>query len=310
MFDPFFTLHDVRNGPEVASRLGAVEAGLIEAGIMDWLVRIPPRDATESEICRVHSQAYFRQVRQDVLFGSGELSTGDTELSEYTLEVALRAVGGVLAAVDAVMQRDVTNAFCAVRPPGHHATPVQGMGFCIFNHVAIAARYAQKEHGVGRVLIVDWDVHHGNGTQDAFYDDPSVLFYSSHQHPLFPGTGKRREKGVGKGKGYTVNSPLRAGARVGDLLGEMRKHLVPLLPKFKPELVLISAGFDAHRDDPIGSFRLDADDFAKLTREVMEWADEYADGRIVSVLEGGYNMQALGRSVAAHVAALASMDDE
>ena len=310
VFDPFYTLHNVEIGPDLPARMGAVQAGLVAAGLWEQVVVIKPRDALEDEVCLVHTPRYFRQVRKDVLLGTGMLSTGDTEISEYSLEVALKATGGVLEAVDHVMRGNLTNAFCAVRPPGHHATPVKGMGFCIFNHIAIAARYAQQRFGVGRILIVDWDVHHGNGTQDTFYEDDSILYFSSHQHPLFPGTGKRDETGEGRAVGLTVNAPLPAGSGYKEILGEVETRVEPLLPKFKPELILISAGFDARVDDPLGDFTLVDDEFALLTRRVMEWAEDYSSGRIVSVLEGGYNLRTLGGAVAAHVKTLAAYDDE
>jgi len=310
VFDPFFTLHDVDSGPDQPARMGAIQAGLVAADLWDRVVLIKPRDAVESEVCLVHTPQYFRQVRNDVYFGSGMLSTGDTEVSEYSLEVTLKATGGVLEAVDAVMRGNVVNAFCAVRPPGHHATPVKGMGFCIFNHVAIAAKYAQKQYGVGRVLIVDWDVHHGNGTQAAFYDDASMLFFSSHQHPLYPGTGRRSETGEGRAAGLTINAPLPAGSGYEEIVGEMETRLEPILRRFKPELVLISAGFDARLGDPLGDFTLNDEQFARLTRRVMDWAEDYAGGRIVSVLEGGYNLETLGGAVAAHLGSLAMIDEE
>lgn len=310
VFDPFYTLHNVEIGPDLPARMGAIQAGLVAAELWDRVVLIKPRDAVESDIGLVHAPSYIRQVRNDVYFGSGMLSTGDTEISEYSLEVAMKATGGVLQAVDAVMRGHVVNAFCAVRPPGHHATPLKGMGFCIFNHVAIAARYAQQTYGVNKVLIVDWDVHHGNGTQAAFYEDPSVLFFSSHQHPLYPGTGKRHETGAGAGLGLTVNAPLPAGSGYQEIAGEMETRLEPMLQKFKPELVLISAGFDARLEDPLGDFTLDDHQFGKLTRRVMEWAEDYAGGRIVSVLEGGYNLKTLGGAVAAHLQSLSLIDEE
>jgi acetoin utilization deacetylase AcuC-like enzyme len=177
------------------------------------------------------------------------------------------------------------------------------MGFCIFNHIAIAACYARKKHGIGKILIVDWDVHHGNGTQDIFYNDDSVLFFSTHQHPWFPGTGRRHETGRGRGLGFTVNAPLPAGSGIHAILGEIDR-LESVLARFKPDLILISAGFDSRIDDPLGRFILGDEDFAALTRRVKQWAGDYAGGRLISILEGGYNLETLGGAVAAHVAAL------
>jgi acetoin utilization deacetylase AcuC-like enzyme len=306
--DAFYTLHEPRGNPESPLRIGAIQGGLAEAGILEKLTTIRPRDAVESEVTLVHAPNYVQLVKRDVRFGAGELSTGDTELSEYSLEVALRATGGVLEAVDAVVKGAVRNAFCAVRPPGHHATPVRGMGFCLFNHIAIAARYAQKKHGIGKVAIVDWDVHHGNGTQEAFYDDPAVLFFSAHQSPHYPFTGMRDETGTGRGLGLNVNAPLPAGSGYKEVLGEFENRLEPLLATFRPDLILLSAGFDSRIGDPLGDFTLEDEHFVRLTWRLKEWAHDYAEDRLVSILEGGYNLSTLGRAVAAHVGAL--LDEE
>ncbi|HYM12699.1 MAG TPA: histone deacetylase, partial [Bryobacterales bacterium] len=221
-----------------------------------------------------------------------------------SLDGALYAVGGVLNAVDAVMAGQARNAFCVVRPPGHHARPDQGMGFCVFNNVAIAARHAQHQHGVERVLIADWDVHHGNGTQDIFYSDGSVLFFSTHQHPWYPGTGRAEETGMGKGKGATINCPFPAGSGRREILGAFREKLVPAAEAFKPGLVLLSAGFDSRLGDPLGLFTLNDEDFAELTKLMLELAAKHAGGRLVSVLEGGYNLSGLASAATAHVKAL------
>ena len=191
------------------------------------------------------------------------MPTGDTAVCEESWDAALRAAGLAVSAVDAVMAGAMENAFCAVRPPGHHATADRGMGFCIFNNVAVAARHAQKAHGMERVLIVDWDVHHGNGTQDIFYGDGTVLFFSTHQWPLYPGTGRRSERGTGEGEGLTINCPLAEGAGGAEVLGAMREELEPAAEKFKPELVLISAGFDSRAGDPLGGFLLEDEDFVE-----------------------------------------------
>ena len=302
--DAFYTLHDTGGHAESPLRMGVIEQALIGEALMPALTPITPRDATPQEIRLVHSAQYLQTVRNDVHFGSGELSTGDTLLSEYSFEVALRAVGGVLAAVDEVVAGRLRNAFCAVRPPGHHATPVAGMGFCIFNNIAIAARYAQSHHKIGKILIVDWDVHHGNGTQDAFYDDDSVLFFSVHQHPWYPGSGLRNETGTGRGLGNTINAPLPAGSGHREIFSEFEMRLAPAVQRFRPELILISAGFDSRIDDPLGRFELVDSDFAELTRMLRTWANESGNGRLVSVLEGGYNLRTLGPVVAAHVQTL------
>jgi acetoin utilization deacetylase AcuC-like enzyme len=303
LLDPFFKQHDTGAGhPECAERLTVIEQAL--APLLPTLLPIEPRDAINAELALVHSQRYLETVQQDLRLGAGHLSTGDTLISDHSGEVARRATGGVLNAVDAVMQSRAKNAFCAPRPPGHHATPTHGMGFCIYNHIAIAARYAQQQHGVGKILIVDWDVHHGNGTQDTFYADDSVLFFSAHQSPWYPGTGAADETGAGHGLGYTVNAPLRADSGYAEIEAALHTKLWPKVRDFRPDLVLISAGFDSRIEDPLGEFTLEDEDFAKLTRLVMEWAHEFAGDRLISILEGGYNLSTLGNTVAMHVRTL------
>ena len=213
-------------------------------------------------------------------------------------------MGAVTQAVDRIIDDTLDAAFCAVRPPGHHALADRAMGFCLFNNVAIGARYAQQRHALSRILIVDWDVHHGNGTQAIFYDDPSVLYFSTHQYPFYPGTGARAETGRGAGAGFTINVPLPAGAGDAELIRAFQEELLPRALTFKPQLILISAGFDAHRDDPLAGLAVTEAGYAELTRIVRGIAEACCRGRIVSVLEGGYNLLALGRSVEAHLRTL------
>ena len=307
--DPVYKDHEPGPGhPESPARFDAVMHALDQAGLTKSLGRIAPRKATEDEIALCHTRPYIHQVQREIAAGAHELSTGDTNVSAHSFETALKATGGVLNAVDTVLGGKAVNAFCAVRPPGHHARPQQGMGFCIFNSVAVAARYAQKKHGVDRVLIADWDVHHGNGTQDIFYSDGSVFFFSTHQSPWYPGTGPAEETGEGHGKGCTMNCPFPAGSGREQILTAFRKKLLPAADGFKPALVLLSAGFDSRNGDPLGRFTLSDADFVELTTLMLEMADKYAGGRLVSVLEGGYNLSGLAAAAAAHVKALRSGD--
>jgi acetoin utilization deacetylase AcuC-like enzyme len=300
--DPIYKEHWTGEGhPERPARFDAVLHALEREGAVKDAVRIPARPATEDEIALCHGRKYIEIARRDVAHGPGMLSTGDTVISPRSFDVALQAVGGVLNAVDAVFARKARNAFCVVRPPGHHATADRGMGFCLFNNVAIAARHAQKKYGIDRALIVDWDVHHGNGTQDIFYSDGSVFYFSTHQSPWYPGTGDADETGEGKGKGTTLNCPASAGSGRKEILGAFQGKLTPAMRDFKPDLVLISAGFDSRLGDPLGQFTLSDADFADLTQATLELADHYASGRLVSVLEGGYSLSGLGSAAAAHV---------
>ena len=290
--------------PERPERFDAVMEGLRRAGLQDCLVPLEPRSANELELLLCHRGEYLEIARHDVSAGRRQLTTGDTDISPQSWQAALGAAGGVLNAVDAVISGKARNAFCVVRPPGHHATPVRGMGFCLLNNIAIGARYAQHRHGIERVLIVDWDVHHGNGTQDIFYSDSSVLFCSTHEWPLYPGTGRADETGAGAGKGFTMNFPFPAGSGRKEILGALTEYLVPAADAFRPNLIMISAGFDSRMDDLLGHFTLTDGDFAELTRLVMEIANRHAGGRLISVLEGGYNLSGLASAAAAHVKAL------
>ncbi len=285
--------------PERPERLTAIVEHLQQVGLWDAVAHIEPRSVTREEVAAVHAPDYITFVERTCEGGGGMLDLGDTAVCAASYEVALLAAGGLLAAADAVVEGTVRNAFCLVRPPGHHARRGNGMGFCVFNNIAIAARYLQRRHGVGRILIADWDVHHGNGTQETFYDDPAVAFLSLHRYPFYPGSGAAAERGAGEGEGSTMNVPLRAGVGGGEFLAAFREALDGLVARFPPDMVLVSAGFDAHRDDLLGGMSLCDDDYAALARQVRAVADEHCGGRMVLTLEGGYDLAALGRSVAA-----------
>jgi len=291
---------------ESPKRLKAILAKLRETLFLPSLSNLTPRKVSLEWIKTVHQKEYIEIVRRDVESGAQHLSThsGNTVICKSSFEVALWAVGGVLSACDAVMEGKTRNAFCAIRPPGHHATPNRGMGFCLFNNVAVAARYLQKRHKIGKVLIIDWDVHHGNGTQDIFYEDGSVFFFSTHQWPWYPWSGRAEETGDGEGRGATLNVPLPAGSGDQELLRAFENQLRPRMDLFKPDFVLISAGFDSRNSDPLGRFRVTDDGFRKLTQVVLDIAKDHARGRLVSVLEGGYSLKGLPLAVSAHLETL------
>ncbi|CAI8747843.1 histone deacetylase family protein [Methylocaldum szegediense] len=295
-----FLEHDTGLGhPENADRLRAIERALAA----NEFERLDRRDAprgTREQIRLIHGERYIDYVLDAVPQEGFSYLDGDTVVSPRSGEAALHAVGAACAAVDAVFAQASTNAFCAVRPPGHHAEPGAAMGFCLFNNVAIAAEYARKQHGIERVAIVDFDVHHGNGTQNAFQAKKYVMYASTHQFPWYPGTGKSEETGVGN----IINVPLAAGSGSKEFRSAFVERILPALNRFSPELLLISAGFDAHRNDPLANLNLVEDDYAWVTSELMAVAEKHAEGRLVSVLEGGYNLGALGKSVAAHVSVL------
>ncbi len=290
--------------PEQPLRLAAIQDRLRTDGLFEQLIPLIPTPCTSEQAEYVHSSLYLQTAQREIESGLAVLSTGDTDVCPASWDVACLAAGGVVTAVDAVMKGDIQRAFCAVRPPGHHATPQRGMGFCVLSNIAIGARYAQRKYGLGKVLIVDWDVHHGNGTQDAFYEDDSVLFFSVHQHPWYPGTGMEDETGTGRGLGMTLNAPLPAGSGAHEILGAVDSRLLPAIQRFRPELVMISAGFDSRVGDPLGKFLLEDADFVKLTQRMLGAAKEFADGRLISVLEGGYSLEGLASGVASHVGAL------
>jgi acetoin utilization deacetylase AcuC-like enzyme len=291
--------------PERPGRLTAIQSALADrlAGNGGFTV---PRPATLDEILSCHSREYVDLVRKEIRNGARALSTGDTLLSPGSLAAALAAAGTVTTAVDAVLTGATRTAFCAVRPPGHHASRDKGMGFCIFNNVALGARHAQRKYGITRVLIVDWDVHHGNGTQDIFWSDGSVLFFDTHLENWYPHTGAASEQGEGKALGLIINRPFARGAGRAEILGAFRDTLLPAAERFRPELVMISAGFDSRSGDPLGGFALSDRDFADLTDLARGIADRHAGGRLISVLEGGYNFEGLASAVVAHVGRLAA----
>ncbi len=301
VFEDVFKLHDPGRGhPESPGRYKAIMSALLKADFANSLKRLKPRAATDDDVVRCHIQEYVETAKRDILSGARVLSTGDTAICRDSLKAALHAAGGACTAVDAVAEAKAKNVLCTVRPPGHHATPNRGMGFCIFNNAAVAARYAQQHHRLEKVLIVDWDVHHGNGTQNIFYEDGSVFFFSTHQSPWYPGTGRKDETGHRMGKGTTLNRPFPAGTGRRKIVAAFQDDLVPAANRFKPDLVIISAGFDSRLGDPLGRFRLTDDDFVELTGIVLDIAKEHAEGRVISILEGGYNLDGLASAATAH----------
>lgn len=295
IYHPDYLKHDTGFHPERKERLLSIMAYLKETGMMDQLKLADPRYAELDEIEYIHSKDYIEQVKT---YSEYEIPLDiDTPMCKYSYNVALLAAGGGIKAVDAVLDESDCS-FALVRPPGHHAEPDRGMGFCIFNNVAIAARHAQKK-GKKRVLIVDWDVHHGNGTQEAFYEDASVLYFSTHQYPHYPGTGWIDEVGRGEGKGYNINVPLPEGTDDAGFIAAFEEILVPAALEFKPDAILISAGQDACADDGLAQMRMSADGFGVLASMVKSIANKTGNGKIAAVLEGGYDLTLLARSVAA-----------
>lgn len=301
--DAKYAKHDTGpNHPESANRYRVLSSALEE--LPDVFPRIPGRRAAVAEVLLVHEAYYHDVVYHDVESFADQLRTGDTAICEESYDVALEASGAMLEAVDTVMRGEVSSVFCAVRPPGHHATATRGMGFCIFNHIAIAARYLQKKHGLKRIAIIDWDVHHGNGTEAIFISDPSVLYISLHESGIYPFTGPASERGRGAGEGTTLNIPLPSNSEGNVALKEWDAQITPAIDAFKPDFLLVSAGFDARVDDPIGGLRWSDETFAAMTRRALAHAEKWCGGKIVSMLEGGYNPAGLASAAVAHVKAL------
>ncbi len=313
IYDPIFLEHMTpQNHPERPQRL-ARAIKVLEA--LEWLQRdglvvLPPRAASEEELAAVHDHTYIRRVREAAAeVAVQEQQRGrqirffatDTYVSAQSYAAAVKAAGAPLTAIDAIMSGQINNAYCLVRPPGHHALPDEAMGFCLFNNVAVAARYALDRYGLERVMIIDYDVHHGNGTQDIFYSDPRVLYFSLHQAPFYPGTGLSDECGAGAGLGTTINVPLPATTGFETYEPVFRQVLAPAADRFDPQFILVSAGFDAHWDDPLGQMNLSTAGFARLNGIIIELAQQLCGGRLVMVQEGGYSLDVMGGAVATSI---------
>lgn len=306
VYDPAYLKHETGHHPENPARLRVIISALQhDEALWTSLEHVSPRSVSDEDIMRCHSFRLIDHVRSLCERGVPFVDL-DTAICPQSFEIARLAAGGATVAVDQVFNGDAANAIALVRPPGHHATSNRAMGFCIFNNVAIAARYAQVHYGADRVLIIDWDVHHGNGTQEIFYRDPSVFYFSTHQYPYYPGTGSASERGLDKGEGTTLNVPLSAGMPAQAHREAFADALETIEKIFPPDLIIVSAGFDSRRGDPLGGLMLEDSDFAEMTKQVMDMADRHSNGRVVSVLEGGYNLDTLGETVRTHVIALSS----
>jgi acetoin utilization deacetylase AcuC-like enzyme len=298
VYDPIYLKHDTGQHVEVAARLVAIIAYLEKTGLTSQLTLIEPRPATVDEIALVHRRDYIKGIEEKAASGGGWLDP-DTVMSADSYQAALYAAGGLIRAVEAVMSGEVTSAFALVRPPGHHATSGYAKGFCLFNNIAIATRYALDKYKLERILIIDFDVHHGNGTQEAFYDNPRVMYISTHQYPFYPGTGSLDETGGGAAEGTNINIPLPAGCGDAEYLKVFEQIIVPAARRFNPQLILVSAGYDNHWADPLAMMEVSVTGFGQMTEIIKGLADELCGGRLALTLEGGYNLDALAASVKA-----------
>ncbi len=302
---PIYLEHKTNNRhPERPSRITSIIRQLKRDGIFYKLKHIEPYRPSINWIREVHNNSYIQRLEMASKNKNSFLDSIDTPINSKTYEVALWAVGGVMSAIDSIMDDTINRAFCAVRPPGHHAKKNSSMGFCFFNNIAIATRYLRDKYNIKKVLILDWDVHHGNGTQDFFYDDNNVFFVSLHQDKLYPGSGLQKDIGIGKGKNYTLNCPMPSHSIDIHYLKAFDEKIIPAINSFNPDFIMISAGFDAHIDDPLGEMSLTEKGFSLMTKEILKIAKRFCNGKIVSVLEGGYNLGALSKSVSTHIKAL------
>lgn len=307
IFDERFLHHNAgRMHPESPKRLTVTMDFLNQKPWFSQLQSVSTQSADEESLFLVHSSAYIERAKESCAGGWRFLDTADVGICEDSFAIAKLAAGSVLALGDAVMQKQIQNGFALIRPPGHHAEENQAMGFCLFNNIAILAKYLQKKYGLEKVLILDWDAHHGNGTQHAFEEDPSVFYASLHQYPFYPGTGAWHEQGVGRGKGSTLNCPMSAGAGDKEFETAFVEKILPAANHFKPEIVLISAGFDAHKADPLASLNVSTEFYGWMTERMKEVAAKHSQSKIISLLEGGYNLDFLPESIALHIEKLLS----
>ena len=307
--DPLFLSHDTGPGhPERAARLSYT---LEHLQSQDWFSSLDTKPAAACDLqwlYGIHDHELVARAQASCKNGLPYLDSPDVAISKESFDIALLAAGTVLSLADTVATGGADNAFALIRPPGHHAEHDTALGFCLFNNIAIAARYLQQHHGLEKIVVVDWDVHHGNGTQHLFEEDPSVFYISTHQYPHYPGTGSRSEEGLGAGKGTTLNCPMNAGAGDADFTAAFTEKIIPAIDNYRPDMILISAGFDAHRDDPLGAINLSTAHYAWMTERLMECADRHCEGRILSALEGGYDLRALADSVSTHIETLMHFD--